>query len=27
LIVPVVRNADEKSLLGLARAVSDLGER
>jgi 2-oxoglutarate dehydrogenase E2 component (dihydrolipoamide succinyltransferase) len=27
LIVPVVRNADEKSLLGLARAVNDLGER
>ncbi|HKG21886.1 MAG TPA: dihydrolipoamide acetyltransferase family protein [Blastocatellia bacterium] len=27
LIVPVVRRADEKSLLGLARAVNDLGER
>jgi 2-oxoglutarate dehydrogenase E2 component (dihydrolipoamide succinyltransferase) len=27
LIVPVVRNADEKSLLGLGRAVNDLGER
>jgi 2-oxoglutarate dehydrogenase E2 component (dihydrolipoamide succinyltransferase) len=27
LIVPVVRQADEKSLLGLARAVNDLGER
>lgn len=27
LIVPVVRNADEKSLLGLARAVNDLGNR
>ncbi len=27
LIVPVVRNADEKSLLGIARAVNDLGER
>ncbi|MEK6285490.1 MAG: dihydrolipoamide acetyltransferase family protein, partial [Acidobacteriota bacterium] len=27
LIVPVVRGADEKSLLGLARAVNDLGER
>ena len=27
LIVPVIRNADEKSLLGLARAVNDLGER
>jgi pyruvate dehydrogenase E2 component (dihydrolipoamide acetyltransferase) len=27
LIVPVVRNADEKSLLGLAKAVNDLGER
>jgi pyruvate dehydrogenase E2 component (dihydrolipoamide acetyltransferase) len=27
LIVPVVRNADEKSLLGLARSVNDLGER
>ena len=27
LIVPVVRDADEKSLLGLARAVNDLGER
>ncbi len=27
LIVPVVRKADEMSLLGLARAVNDLGER
>jgi 2-oxoglutarate dehydrogenase E2 component (dihydrolipoamide succinyltransferase) len=27
LIVPVVKNADEKNILGLARAVSDLGER
>jgi 2-oxoglutarate dehydrogenase E2 component (dihydrolipoamide succinyltransferase) len=27
LIVPVIRNADEKSLLGLARAINDLGER
>ena len=27
LIVPVIRNADEKSFLGLARAVNDLGER
>jgi pyruvate dehydrogenase E2 component (dihydrolipoyllysine-residue acetyltransferase) len=27
LIVPVIRHADEKSLLGLARAVNDLGER
>ncbi|HYV07251.1 MAG TPA: dihydrolipoamide acetyltransferase family protein [Blastocatellia bacterium] len=27
LIVPVVREADEKSLLGLARTVNDLGER
>jgi 2-oxoisovalerate dehydrogenase E2 component (dihydrolipoyl transacylase) len=27
LIVPVVRDADEKSLLGLARAVGDLAER
>ena len=27
LIVPVVKNADEKNVLGLARAVSDLGER
>ncbi len=27
LIVPVIRNTDEKSLLGLARAVNDLGER
>jgi 2-oxoglutarate dehydrogenase E2 component (dihydrolipoamide succinyltransferase) len=27
LIVPVVHNADEKSFLGLARAVSDLAER
>ncbi|HKP87937.1 MAG TPA: dihydrolipoamide acetyltransferase family protein [Blastocatellia bacterium] len=27
LIVPVVRNVDEKSLLGIARAVNDVGER
>ena len=27
LIVPVVKNADEKSILGLQRAISDLGER
>jgi len=27
LIVPVIRGADEKSLLGIARAVNDLGER
>jgi 2-oxoglutarate dehydrogenase E2 component (dihydrolipoamide succinyltransferase) len=27
LIVPVIRHADEKSLLGLARAVNDLAER
>jgi pyruvate dehydrogenase E2 component (dihydrolipoamide acetyltransferase) len=27
LIVPVVRNVDEKSLLGIARAVNDLGDR
>jgi 2-oxoglutarate dehydrogenase E2 component (dihydrolipoamide succinyltransferase) len=27
LIVPVVRHADEKSLLGLARAVNELGDR
>jgi pyruvate dehydrogenase E2 component (dihydrolipoamide acetyltransferase) len=27
LIVPVIRHADELSLLGLARAVNDLGER
>jgi pyruvate dehydrogenase E2 component (dihydrolipoamide acetyltransferase) len=27
LIVPVVRNADEKNLLGIAKAVSDLAER
>jgi len=27
LIVPVIRNADEKSLLGLARATNDLAER
>jgi pyruvate dehydrogenase E2 component (dihydrolipoamide acetyltransferase) len=27
LIVPVIRNADERSLLGLARAVNDLSER
>jgi 2-oxoglutarate dehydrogenase E2 component (dihydrolipoamide succinyltransferase) len=27
LIVPVIRNADEKNILGLARAVNDLAER
>jgi 2-oxoglutarate dehydrogenase E2 component (dihydrolipoamide succinyltransferase) len=27
LIVPVIRNADEKNVLGMARAVSDLAER
>jgi pyruvate dehydrogenase E2 component (dihydrolipoyllysine-residue acetyltransferase) len=27
LIVPVVKNADEKNVLGLARAINDLGER
>jgi pyruvate dehydrogenase E2 component (dihydrolipoyllysine-residue acetyltransferase) len=27
LIVPVIRNADEKNILGLARAVADLAER
>jgi 2-oxoglutarate dehydrogenase E2 component (dihydrolipoamide succinyltransferase) len=27
LIVPVIRNADEKSILGLARATQDLAER
>jgi len=27
LIVPVIRNADEKNLLGLAKAINDLGER
>jgi 2-oxoglutarate dehydrogenase E2 component (dihydrolipoamide succinyltransferase) len=27
LIVPVIRDADEKSLLGLARAVNDLADR
>jgi len=27
LIVPVIRNADEKSFLGLARAINDIGER
>jgi 2-oxoglutarate dehydrogenase E2 component (dihydrolipoamide succinyltransferase) len=27
LIVPVIHNADEKSFLGLTRAVNDLGER
>jgi 2-oxoglutarate dehydrogenase E2 component (dihydrolipoamide succinyltransferase) len=27
LIVPVIRHADEKNLLGLARAINDLGER
>jgi pyruvate dehydrogenase E2 component (dihydrolipoamide acetyltransferase) len=27
LIVPVIRNADEKNLQGLARSINDLGER
>jgi pyruvate dehydrogenase E2 component (dihydrolipoamide acetyltransferase) len=27
LIVPVIRNADEKNLLGLSRAIADAGER
>jgi len=27
LIVPVVKNAEEKNILGLARAINDLGER
>jgi 2-oxoisovalerate dehydrogenase E2 component (dihydrolipoyl transacylase) len=27
LIVPVIRNADEKSLLGIAREVNDLAQR
>jgi 2-oxoglutarate dehydrogenase E2 component (dihydrolipoamide succinyltransferase) len=27
LIVPVVKNADEKNLLGLSRAIADLAER
>ena len=27
LIVPVIKNAEEKNFLGLARAVNDLGER
>ncbi|MBV8206631.1 MAG: 2-oxoglutarate dehydrogenase, E2 component, dihydrolipoamide succinyltransferase [Acidobacteria bacterium] len=27
LIVPVIRNAEEKNFLGLARAINDLGER
>ena len=27
LIVPVVKNADEKNILGLSKAISDLGER
>src|SRR5438045_1743448 len=27
LIVPVVKNADEKNVLGLARVINDLGER
>jgi pyruvate dehydrogenase E2 component (dihydrolipoamide acetyltransferase) len=27
LIVPVIRNADEKNLLGLARSISDLADR
>lgn len=27
LVVPVIKKADEKNLLGLARAVNDLGER
>ena len=27
LIVPVVKNADEKNILGLSKAINDLGER
>src|SRR5204862_7627727 len=27
LLVPVVRNADEKDILGLGRVIADLGER
>ena len=27
LIVPVIRNAEEKNLLGIARAIADLAER
>jgi pyruvate dehydrogenase E2 component (dihydrolipoamide acetyltransferase) len=27
LIVPVIRNADEKSLLGIAKAINEIGER
>jgi pyruvate dehydrogenase E2 component (dihydrolipoamide acetyltransferase) len=27
LIVPVLKNADEKNILGMARAINDLGER
>src|SRR6185436_12792436 len=27
LIVPVIKNADEKNLLGLAKALNDLGDR
>src|SRR5439155_23840017 len=27
LIVPVIKNADEKNLLGLAKAINDIGER
>jgi 2-oxoglutarate dehydrogenase E2 component (dihydrolipoamide succinyltransferase) len=27
LIVPVIRNADELALIGIARAINDLGER
>ena len=27
LIVPVVKNADEKNILGLAQTINDLGER
>jgi 2-oxoglutarate dehydrogenase E2 component (dihydrolipoamide succinyltransferase) len=27
LIVPVIRNADEKSMLGLSRAIADVAER
>src|SRR5262249_35668700 len=27
LIVPVIRNADEKNLLGLSRAIADVAER
>ena len=27
LIVPVIKNADEKNLLGLSRAIADVAER